>query len=165
MATVASIMTGITPDPTYEGPTTADDMVFAVDFNGTNVVGTYLVADDGVTAATGSLEAQTQESTYLRRGQVTTKTGTNRSFNVTGERIVGDDFQDAVLAHAIKFGKGADVIFSYVYFNALTGKGEQGKVSVQVSDDFSGDASNMAGFTVDFNSTEAPTEYTYVVTP
>lgn len=162
MATVASIMTGITPDPTYTGPTTADDMVFAVNFGADSAqVGDYLVADDGITAATGALEAQTQDSTYLRRGQVTTKTGTNRTFNVTGERIVGDAFQDAILAHAVKFGKGADVIFDYVYFNALTGKGEKGKVSVQVSDDFSGDASNMAGFTVDFNSTQAPTEYTY----
>lgn len=161
MATVATIMANITPSASYEGPTTADDMVFAVNFSNSNTISGYLVADDGVTAATGSLEAQTQDSTYLRRGQVSTKTGTNRTFSVSGERIVGDDFQDAALAHAVKYGKGASVIFDYVYFNGLTGLGEKGKVSVQVTDDFNGDASNMAGFSITFTSTEAPTEYTY----
>lgn len=165
MATIADIMAGLTPKPNATGVTTADDMVFAVNFKAASSEGEYLVADDGVTEATGSLEAQAQDTTYLRRGQVTTKTGTNRTFTVSGERIKGDAFQDAALAHEVKFGTGSAVVFDYVYFDGLTGVGEKGTVSVQIEDDFAGAAGEMAQFSATFTSTEKPEKYTYTVTP
>lgn len=161
MATVASVMTDITPSSSHKGPVTADDMVFGLGIGGATTVGSYLVADDGVTEASGALEAQTQDSNYLRRGQVTTKTGTTKTFTVSGDRIDGDAFQDAILAHAVKYGTGSSVIFPYVYFNGLTGVGEKGNVSVQVEDDYAGAASENAKFSVSCTTRGTPEPYTY----
>ena len=158
-------MAKITVDPAFTGPVTADDMGFGVGLGEAATIPDYLVADNGVTEVTGSLEAQTQDNTYLRRGQVSTKTGTNRTFSVSADRIVGDAFQDALQAHAIKYGTGAKVIFPYVYFNGLTGKGEKGKVSIAITDEFSGAASEMAQFAAEFSSTDKPEVYQYPETP
>ncbi len=109
----------------------------------------------------GALSAQTEDSQYLRTGQVTIKTGTSRGFTVNGDRYNGDEFQDAILSHAIKFGTGQAVIKPYVYFNMLTGKGEKGNVSIVVGDDLSGAAGENASFSVTLTSTTKPSEYTY----
>ena len=107
------------------------------------------------------MEAETSDKQYLRSGKATTKTGTSRTFTINGDRICGDEFQDAVLAHAIKFGTGSSVVKDYVYFNMLTGKGEKGKVSISVDDDLSGGAGESASFAITLSSRGTPTEYTY----
>lgn len=160
---LSELMNGLEPDPSYVGITTADDMALALNLAATpaaSPVG-YFVAEQGITEAAGALEAQTQDSQYLRTGQVSTKTGTNRTFTINGDRMVGDAFQDAILAHSIKYGRGSRVVVDYVYFNMLTGIGEQGKVSIAVEDDFSGAAGENATFSVALTSTEEPKEYTY----
>lgn len=160
--TLSELMNGRTPDPAFEGFSTADDMVLAIDFTGTaSDPGAYIVAQEGITEQSGALSAQTQDSQYLRTGQVTTKTGTSRSFTVSGDRYNGDAFQDAILSHAIKYGTGQAVIKPYVYFNLLTGKGEQGKISIAVEDDLAGAAGENASFSATLTSTTKPTEYTY----
>lgn len=160
--TLAELMTGKTPDPEFEGIATADDMVLAIDFTGSAThPDEYIVAQNGITEQSGALEAQTQDAQYLRTGQVTTKTGTSRSFTVSGDRYHGDAFQDAILGHALKFGTGQSVIKKYVYFCLLTGKGEQGKVSIAIEDDLSGAAGENASFSATLTSTEMPTAYTY----
>lgn len=159
---LSELMTGVTPSPDYEGIVTAGDMVLAVDFSG-EATGSddYIVADEGVTEQSGALEATTAESTYLRSGTRTTKTGTTRTFTVTGDRFAGDEFQDALLAHSIKYGTGQAVIRPYVYFNMLTGKGEQGSISIAVEDDHSGTAGENAGWSATLTSSGTPKEYTY----
>ena len=160
--TLSELMTGRTPDPAFEGFSTADDMVLAIDFTGeASDPGEYTVAQEGITEQSGALSAQTQDSKYLRTGQVTVKTGTSRSFSVSGDRYNGDAFQDALLSHAIKFGTGQAVIKPYVYFNILTGQGEQGKISIAVEDDLAGAAGENASFTATLTSTVKPAEYTY----
>lgn len=160
--TLSELMNGRTPDPAFEGFSTADDMVLAIDFTGEAAdPGQFTVAQEGITAQSGALSAQTQDSQYLRTGQVTVKTGTSRSFTVSGDRYNGDAFQDAILSHAIKFGTGQAVIKPYVYFNLLTGKGERGKISIAVEDDLAGAAGENASFTATLTSTVKPTEYTY----
>lgn len=160
--TLAELMTGKTPDPEFEGFSTADDMVLAIDFTGSAThPDEYIVAQNGITEQSGALEAQTQDAQYLRTGQVTTKTGTSRSFTVSGDRYNGDAFQDAILAHSLKYGTGQAVIKKYVYFNLLTGKGEQGSVSIAIEDDLSGAAGENASFSATLTSTELPKEYTY----
>ena len=154
-------MNGKTPDPAFEGFTTADDMVLAIGFNDETDKNQFLVAQTGITEQSGALSAQTQESQYLRTGQVSIKTGTSRSFSVNGDRYVKDPFQDAILAHAIKYGTGQAVIKPYVYFNLLTGKGESGMISIAVEDDLSGAAGDNASFTATLTSTALPVEYTY----
>ncbi|MCL2670524.1 MAG: hypothetical protein FWF10_00615 [Clostridiales bacterium] len=160
--TVAELMTGKTPNPAFEGFATADDMVLAIDFTGeaTNV-NDYLVAQIGITEASGTLNAQTQTSQYLRTGEVTTKTGTSREFTISGDRYVGDGFQDALLSHKLKYGTGQAVVKPYAYFNLLTGKGEKGNGSIVVGDDLGGAAGSNAGLTATLTSTVKPDEYTY----
>lgn len=160
--TLSELMNGRTPDPAFEGFSTADDMVLAIDFTGVATdPGAFTVAQEGITEQSGALSAQTQDSQYLRTGQVTTKTGTSRSFTVSGDRYNGDAFQDAILSHAIKYGTGQAVIKPYVYFNLLTGKGERGKISIAVEDDLAGAAGENASFSAILTSTTKPAEYTY----
>lgn len=160
--TLADLMDGRTPDPQFEGFSTADDMVLAIDFTGKATdPNLFTVAQEGITEQSGSLEAQTQDSQYLRTGQVTIKTGTSRSFTVNGDRYNGDAFQDDILSYAIKFGTGQAVIRPYVYFNMLTGKGERGSISIAVEDDLAGAAGENASFSATLTSTAKPTEYTY----
>lgn len=160
--TVAELMEGRTPDPEYEGFSTADDIVLAIDFSGTATdPNQYTVAQEGITEQSGTLSPQTQDSQYLRTGQVTTKTGTSRSFTVSGDRYHKDAFQDAILAHALKYGTGQAVIKKYVYFNMLSGIGESGRISIAVEDDLSGAAGENASFSAALTSTVTPSEYTY----
>lgn len=160
---VSELMNGKTPSEEYAGITTADDMVLALNLASTPATtpADYIVAQEGITEHTGALEAQTADSQYIRSGQVTTKTGTSRTFTVNGDRFCGDDFQDALLAHKMKYGTGNAVIVDYVYFNMLTGKGEQGKVSVVIEDDLAGAAGENASWTATLTSRGTPTEYTY----
>ena len=160
--TLAELMQGVTPDAEFEGFSTADDMVLAIDFTGTATdPNQFTVAQTGITEQSGALSAQTQDSQYLRTGQVTTKTGTSRGFTVNGDRYNKDAFQDALLAHDLKYGTGQAVIKPYVYFNMLTGKGERGSVSIAVEDDLSGAAGENASFSASLTSTVKPTPYEY----
>lgn len=162
---LSDLMDGRTPSASFEGFSTADDMVLAIDFTGEAAdPNLYTVAQEGITEQSGALSAQTQDSQYLRTGQVTIKTGTSRSFTVNGDRYNGDEFQDAILSPAVKFGTGQTVIKPYVYFNMLTGKGEKGKISIAVEDDLSGAAGENASFSATLTSTIKPTEYTYAPT-
>lgn len=160
--TLKELMQGLTPDPVFEGFSTADDMVLAIDFSGKATdPNDFIVAQNGITEQSGSLSAQTASNQYLRTGEVTTKTGTSRAFSVSGDRYHADQFQDALLDHELKFGTGQSVIREYVYFDMLTGKGERGKISIAVEDDLSGAAGDNASFSATLTSTVKPTEYTY----
>ena len=109
-----------------------------------------------------NLNPSTQDKSYIRAGQSTTKTGNQRSFTVSGDRYVGDDFQDFALSHAIKYGTGNAVIRGYVYFCVLNGKGEKGKVSLIVNSDGSGDAGESSEIDIELRKAgDAPAEYTY----
>lgn len=160
---VSDAMKGITPNPDFTGDVMADDMILAVDLGETPAASEndYIVVDDGITNQSGALEAANDDKNYLRRGKVTTKTGTSRTFSIEGDRIAGDAFQDAVLDHKIKFGKGSAVVKDYVYFNSITGKGEKGKVSIAIEDDLAGEPTSNATFTATLSSRGEPTEYTY----
>lgn len=163
--TLTELMQDYTPDEDYKGVATAEDYVFAVDFTGNAAsVGDYIVAQEGVTEHSGSLNPQTKENQYIRGGMQTTKTGTQRSFKFACDRMIGDPFQDALLSHKFKYGTGKTVIKDYVYFNLLTGKGEKGKVSIAVENDPSGVAGDNAGITATMTARGIPTEYTYSAT-
>jgi hypothetical protein len=159
---LSELMDGVTPDPEFEGFSTADDMVLALNFGASAAEPWgYAVAQRGVTEASGTLEAETMDAQYLRTGRVTQKTGTSRAFTVTGDKYYGDEFQDTLMSHDVKYGTGQAVIKDYVYFNMLTGKGEKGKISIAVEDDLAGAAGENASFTATLSSTEKPEEYTW----
>ena len=163
---LSELMAEVELQPDFEGVVTADDYVLAIGLAGSETgPGDYLVAQEGVSEHSGAMSAQTAENTYIRSGTQNTKTGTTRTINVTGDRYVGDPFQGALLAHALKFGTGQAVIKPYVYFNIITGKGEQGLVSIVIDEDPSGAAGSNAGFKATLTAKGTPKEYTYSAEP
>lgn len=165
---LSELMANITPSADYEGFVTNDDFVLAVDCsqNGSAAsVGDYCVAQLGVTGLDANLNPITQDKTYIRAGQSTMKTGNQRAFKVSGDRYIGDAFQDFALSHAVKYGTGTGVIRKYVYFCLLNGKGEQGEASIIVNSDGTGSAGESASIDIDIKkASAAPTEYTYSAT-
>lgn len=160
---LSALMAGYTPSAEFAGVATNDDFVLAVDIGGTasETVGDYVVVQSGISAVDAQLSPETEEKTYIRAGKVTNKTATQRTFNLGGDRMFGDEFQDFVLSHAIKFGTGQKVIRPYVYFSLLTGKGEKGTASIIVNSDGSGEAGSTAEIDIDIMATAAPAEYTW----
>lgn len=156
------LMNGITPSAEYKGFTTADDMVLAIGFDAeaTNDAD-FIVAQVGITDQAGSLSPKTNSANYLRVGETEIKTGTKRAFSVGGDRHFGDEFQDKILDHKMKYGIGQTVIKPYIYFNMLTGIGEKGMVSIAVENDLGGAPGNNASFSATLTSTTKPTEWTY----
>ena len=164
---LSELMAGHTPDAAYKGYVTNDDFVLAVDCSedGSADVSDYAVAQLGVTGLDANLNPVTQDKTYIRAGQSTMKTGNQRSFAVSGDRYVGDEFQDFALSHAIMYGTGQTVIRAYVYFCLLNGKGEKGAASIIVNSDGSGSAGESAEVDIEIRKASAqPTEYTYTET-
>jgi hypothetical protein len=165
--TLAELMQGKTPSESYEGWVTADDWVLAIDCGETPVkdftsVSTFAVVQMGVVGLDAQMNPITQDKQYIRAGQSTMKTGNQRSFAISGDRYVGDEFQDFALSHAIKYGTGSAVVRKYVYFNILTGEGESGEVSIIVNSDGSGEAGNASEIDIELKKSGAnPTEYTY----
>lgn len=162
--TLSQLMKKYTPDPAYEGWVTNDDYILAVDITGAadTAEGDYVVVDTGITGLDAQMNPITQDKTYIRAGQSTTKTGTQRSFKVAGDRYAGDEFQDYALSHAIKFGTGNAVRVPYLYFCALTGKGEKGDVSIIVNSDSAGNAGETSSIDIELKKLGAiPEEYIY----
>lgn len=164
---LSELMANHTPNPAYTGFITQDDMVLAVDCStGTAAEQTdaadFAVVQLGISGVDSSMNPTSVDSTYLRTGTSTTKTGTQRSFKITGDRYVGDEFQDFALSAAVKYGTGADVVRSYIYFNVRTGLGERGTVSILVNSDAAGTAGNNATIDIELKSVGvAPVEYSY----
>lgn len=163
---LSELMAGITPSTDYAGISTNDDFVLAVDIAATasESEGDYIVVQAGIAAVDAQISAESDEKTYIRQGKVTTKTAVQRTFNLTGDRILGDAFQDFAFSHETKFGTGQKVVKPYVYFSALTGKGEKGNAAIIVNSDGSGDAGASAEVDVDIMATGTPTEYTWTTT-
>lgn len=163
---LSELMAGMTPAADYTGWVTNDDQVFAINVSPnaeTAVKETdYAVVQMGIEGLDSQLNPITVDKTYIRAGQSTMRTGTQRSFKVTGDRYIGDEAQDYCLSHDIKYGTGNAVITDYVYFNVLTGKGEKGQVSIVINSDGSGNAGESSTIDIEFKKVgSTPEEYTY----
>lgn len=163
---LSELMENITPKADYEGFVTNDDFVLAINTNPGAETATDVKDYDVVEIGIGGLDAQmnpiTVDKTYIRAGQSTMRTGNQRSFSVTGDRYIGDEVQDFLFSHAIKYGTGNAVITDYVYFCLLNGKGEKGRVSIIINSDGSGEAGNSAEIDVELKKNgKTPEEYTY----
>ena len=164
---LSALMTNHTLNPDFTGFVTNDDFVLALDCGETaatdfSKVSDFAVVQMGVAGLDSNLNPITQDKVYLRAGQSSSKTGNQRSFSVTGDRYAGDEFQDFVLSHAIKYGTGQAVVRKYVYFNIITGKGEQGDVCIIVNSDGSGEAGNSSEIDIELRkSGSAPDEFTF----
>lgn len=164
---LSELMANTTLNPDFTGFVTNDDFVLAIDCGETAATGLdsvagFAVVQLGVAGLDSNLNPITQDKTYIRAGQSTAKTGNQRSFSVTGDRYVGDEFQDFALSHEIKYGTGQTVIRKYVYFNIVTGKGESGDCCIIVNSDGSGEAGNSSEIDIELKkSGSAPAEFTY----
>lgn len=164
---LSELMANVTLNPTFTGFVTNDDWVLAVDCGETAAtdftgVEDFAVVQMGVAGLDSNLNPITQDKIYLRAGQSTTKTGNQRSFSISGDRYVGDEFQDFALGHDIKYGTGQTVVRKYVYFNVITGAGEQGEACIIVNSDGSGEAGNSSEIDIELRkSGSAPAEFNY----
>ena len=164
---LSALMANTTINPDFTGFVTNDDFVLAVDCGATPAtdfesVEDFAVVQLGVAGLDSNLNPITQDKTYIRAGQSTAKTGNQRSFSVTGDRYVGDEFQDFALSHEIKYGTGQTVIRKYVYFNIVTGKGESGDCCIIINSDGSGEAGNSSEIDIELKkSGAAPDEFSY----
>lgn len=165
---VSELMKERTVNPDYEGWVTNDDYVFAINASPEGAPATadgdFEVVEMGIAGLDSQMNPVTQDKQYIRSGQNTMKTGTQRSFSVTGDRYVGDPAQDFCLSHRMKYGTGNNVVTDYLYFNILNGKGEKGRVSIIVNSDGSGNAGESSAVDIEFKKIGSnPTEYTYAV--
>jgi hypothetical protein len=162
---LSELMQGYTPNPDYEGWVTNDDFVLAISTTPETPdtdEADYNVVQLGIEGLDAQMNPITVDKTYIRAGQSTQRTGNQRSFTISGDRYIGDEVQDYIFSHDIKYGTGNKVITDYVYFNVLTGKGEKGKVSIIINSDGGGNAGESAAIDVEFRKVgDNPTEYTY----
>lgn len=164
---LSELMAKVTVNPTFTGFVTNDDWVLAVDCGDTAAAdfsgaGEFAVVQMGIAGLDSNMNPVTVDKTYIRAGQSTAKTGNQRSFSVTGDRYIGDAFQDFALSHAIKYGTGQTVVRKYVYFNIITGKGESGECVIIVNSDGSGEAGNSSEIDIELKkSGSMPAEYTW----
>lgn len=163
---LSELMQGFTPDPNFEGWVTNDDWVFAINLTPNaetaTAVDDYGVVQMGIEGLDAQLNPITVDKTYIRAGQSSQRTGTQRSFAVSGDRYIGDAVQDYIFSHKIKYGTGQAVVTDYVYFNVLNGKGEKGQVSIIINSDAGGNAGESSSIDVEFKKVgSVPVEYTY----
>lgn len=160
---LSELMAGKEPDPMFEGWVTNDDWVLAIGITGEETSEKdYEVVQIGISGIDPQLNPVTQDKQYIRAGQTTTKTGTQRTFAVSGDRYIGDEAQDFIFSHKIKYGTGNAVVVPYVFFCILNGKGEKGTVSIIVNSDGGGEAGGSSAISVDIKKIGAmPEEYTY----
>ena len=162
--TLAELMADYTPNADFEGFITNDDWVLAVDTSEDQdaEVSAYAVVQSGIEGLDSQMNPVTMDKQYIRAGQSTTKTGTQRTFSISGDRYVGDTFQDFAFSHKIKYGTGEDVNVNYVYFNLKNGKGEKGRAALIVNSDAAGTSGENSTIAVEIRKSGAqPDEYTY----
>ena len=159
---VSELMAGYTPDDEFEGFATNDDWVLAVGIGETTSEKDYTVVQQGIAGLDPQMNPVTQDKQYIRTGLSTSKTGTQRTFAITGDRYIGDAFQDYCFGINIAHGVGQKVVVPYIYFSILTGKGEKGTDSLIVNSEGGGNAGENSSIYIDLRSVgTAPTEYTY----
>jgi len=159
---VSELMAGHVPSASFEGFATNDDWVLAVGIGEYLSEGDYTVVQMGIAGLDPQMNPVTQDKQYIRTGLSTSKTGTQRTFAITGDRYIGDPFQDYCFGLDIAHGVGQKVVVPYVYFSILTGKGEKGTASIIVNSDGGGNAGENSAISIDLKSVgTAPVEYVY----
>lgn len=135
------------------------DMVLEVSFDkGIS----WKVCGDGVEAIAPAMAEEKEERYFMNGGGGKTvfKAGMTRSFKITGIKAIGDEFQDAIFAHAFKFGNDRSV--QYRYYDSVTNKGENGNAEVIIVDDGSGGSQERQKIDIDLFVSGLPQEYTHI---
>lgn len=163
---LSTYMTAAAAAAASTGERTGRQMVLALDCSedGAASVADYAVVANHVEKYGASLNPKTADKSYIGEGDSTLKMSTQRTFDITGQLLRGDEFHDFVNSHAIKYGVGTGVQRSYVYFDPGTLEGEKGIVTVIVNKDGDAAASDPADIDVRLAACGMPEEYTYTPT-
>lgn len=149
------------------GERTGRQMVLAVDCTEGGAAQSpdeYAVVANHVENHGASLNAKTTDKSYIGEGEMSLKTGVQRTFAITGQLLRGDEFHDTMNSHAMKYGIGSEVQRGYVYFDPGTMKGEKGRVTISVNKDGAGAAGDPGDIDVTLAVHGIPEEYTYEAT-
>lgn len=160
---LSDYMAAATAAAASTGERTGRQMVLAVDCSesGNADVDNFAVVANHIENHGAALNAKTADKSYIGEGDSTLKTGTQRTFDVAGQLLRGDDFQDFVVSHAIKYGVGSEVQRNYVYFDPGTLEGEKGVVTIIVNNDGAAGASDPADISVRLAANGVPEDYEY----
>lgn len=137
---VKELFAAVTTDPNFVGFITTDQITLAVDISPDQSadIDDFAVAYMGFTDKSSSLNPKEKTTSYYIHGESSIKTGNQRTVDFKAERYKGDEFQDFVTSHEMKYAKGQKSIVRYAIINMLTGEGEIGKGTLILSDDGSG---------------------------
>lgn len=163
---LSTYMAAVASTVSDEGERMGRQMVLALDCSedGDATEANYAVVANHIENHGASLNAKTADKSYIGEGDSTIKMSTQRTFDVTGQLLRGDDFHDFINSHAIKYGVGSTVQRNYVYFDPGTGEGEKGVMTIIVNKDGAAAASDPADIDVRLAACGIPTEYTYSAT-
>ena len=155
---LSELMANKIPNAEFTGTVTDDDFVLAVAPDAeSDTPADFLVVQENIESHEASVNSGSKDTKYIRTGTSTIKNSFQRSFAISGDRYIGDPFQDMVCSNAVKFGTGKDVERNYVYFCIKTGIGEKGRVAILTNNDQGSDAT----ISVDLKACAAPVDYTY----
>lgn len=160
--TVATLMADYTPSANFTGEVMANDWVLALDTSATQdaEVSDYAVVQEHIESAESSINSTTNDKEYIRSGRSSSKASNQRTFNISGDRYIGDAAQDFLMSK--KYATGQDAVCKYAYFNVLNGKGETGTVTISVDTDGGGSAGENSTISVTLSKTgAAPADFTY----
>ena len=151
---LSKLMKGRALNPNFEGVVTNDDMVLAVDISGQE--GTdpndYVVVQMGIDGLDAQNNPVTVDKQYIRAGQSTTKTGSQRSFKISG--AVGSRFLVPRRCFARKkaprpigmFLFRYDLVVWFVLRGSMGRQGSSGSQALSRKDFFCGAQCSLAAF-------------------
>lgn len=114
------------------------DMVLAVNVDASDDPMDYHVVTGGAVEVKCGIVSETAKKKYVLAGHSFLRRGAARRFTLIMDRVMGDAFQEAVLRRSCILGSGRNCIMDYVYICAADGRGEKGRVTVDVVYDFQG---------------------------
>ena len=160
---LSDYMAAVAASVSATGERTGRQMVLALDCSeqGNATVANYSVVANHVENHGATLNAKTADKSYIGEGDSTLKMSTQRTFDIAGQLLRGDEFHDFINSFGIKFGVGSAVQRKYVYFDPGTCEGEKGTMTIIVNKDGAAGASDPADIDVRLASCGVVEEYTY----
>ncbi len=134
------------------------DMVFAVNTGKGSSVDMYTVMLTDSSDFSAKLVSDIRKKKYAVGGVHHIRKSVSRKFSAVIGRC-GGEAADFLLKADILAGTGSAVTADYVYFSAKSGRGERGKVTVDVISDLGGGVGDIGEIYADFYGCGSISEY------
>lgn len=139
-------------NPDFDGTLNGDHILVGIGAEyGSTDYRNFLVVQRGVSGQTLSIEKETESYTELRAGTSTEVVSASRKIVPDGKCVEGDEFQKLVRDPSMAFALGSDGYRYACIINLRTGMVEYLQVSVNTTNDGSGNASEKATFSTELN--------------